>query len=170
MHNLESENALTTFVPPVGRILAIDLGSIHTGVAVCDENRISIRRLKTLIRTNWKKFVHELQDLCRDLDARAVVIGLPLNMNGSHGAAALDARRVARNLELSLRLPIYLQDERLTSQFAADELKNEGSHQSEITEHIHSQSAVLILRDFLNTNFSAPYSVHAETSLTGEEF
>lgn len=162
MHALETENAATSFTPPAGRILAIDLGSINTGVAVCDENRISIRRLKTLTRTNWKKFVHELQDLCRDLDARAVVIGLPLNMNGSHGAAADDARRVARNLELSLRLPIYLQDERLTSRFAADELKDEGSNSSEINEHIHSQSAVLILRDFLTTNVSAKNSVDAE--------
>ena len=165
MHQAESKHSPTASVPRVGRILALDLGTVHTGVAVCDETRISIRRLQSLSRTSWKKFVHKIQDLCRDLDARAVVIGLPLNMSGSQGAPADEARRVARNLKLSLRLPIYLQDERLTSQFAAAELRHEGKGLSEINEHIHSQSAVLILRDFL-----AAVSVDTEIALATEEF
>ena len=165
MHQAESKHSPTASAPPAGRILALDLGTVHTGVAVCDETHVSIRRLQALTRTNWKKFVHKVQNLCRDLDARAVVIGLPLNMSGSQGAAADDARRVARNLELSLHLPVYLQDERLTSQFAAAELRDEGKRLPEINDLIHSQSAVLILRDFL-----AKVSVNVEIALVSEEF
>jgi putative Holliday junction resolvase len=88
MHQAESESSPAAVAPRAGRILAFDLGTVHTGVAVCDENHISIRRLQALTRTNWKKFVHNIQDLCRHLDARAVVIGLPLNMDGSQGAGS----------------------------------------------------------------------------------
>lgn len=133
----------------MGRIIALDLGTTKIGVAICDEQRLAVRRLLTLPRTSWKKFVEKIKQLCRDFDAQAVVVGLPLNMDGTLGDAARNARRAAGNLHLSLRLPVYLQDERLTSEAAIGELHDEGLGGAEIEREIHSHSAAIILRDFL---------------------
>lgn len=131
------------------RILAIDLGTKQTGVAVCDESRTSVRSVTTLRRTNWKRFVVDIQRLCGELDAREVVLGLPLNLDGTSGTAAEDAQRIRRNLQLTLRLPVHLQDERLTSRAAADELRAEGASPEAVARSIHARSAEIILRDYL---------------------
>lgn len=131
------------------RILAIDFGSKLIGVAVCDESRTSVRSVTTLRRTNWKQFIIDVQRLCGELDAREVVLGLPLNLDGTSGAAAEDAQRIRRNLQLTLRLPVHLQDERLTSRTAADELRVEGFSPEEVDRSVHARSAEIILRDYL---------------------
>lgn len=132
-----------------GRLLALDLGAARVGVAVSDERRVSARPLPALRRTNWKKLVGEVAQLCSRFDARGVVVGLPLNLNGTEGEAALEARRLARNFSLTLGLPVHLQDERLTSRAAAEKLRAEGSTDAEVAAAIDSQSAALILEDFL---------------------
>ncbi|MBC7929307.1 MAG: Holliday junction resolvase RuvX [Rubrivivax sp.] len=133
----------------LGRLLALDLGARRVGVAVSDELRISIRTLPALARTNWKKFVRDVAQLCNRFDARGVVVGLPLNLDGSEGEASVEARRLARNLSLTLGLPAYLQDERLTSQAATEKLRAEKGSEDEISERVDSESAAIILRDFL---------------------
>ena len=134
---------------PAGRLLALDLGARRVGVAVCDELRLSVRPLPPLTRASWKKLLREIADLCRSFDAKGVVVGLPVNLDGTEGEAAQEARRVARNLSLSLNLPVCLQDERLTSRAAEQTLRSEGATESEITARIDGEAAALILSDFL---------------------
>ena len=140
-------DALPDKVP--GRLLALDLGTQRVGAAVTDELRISVRTLPYLPRTNWKKFVWDVAQLCKRYDAKGVVVGLPLNLDGSEGKAATESRRQARNLALTIGLPVYLQDERLTSQTATELLRAEQSSNSEIKELVDSESAAIILQDFL---------------------
>ena len=135
--------------PEPGRLLALDLGARRVGVAITDELRVSVRTLPALQRTNWKSLVREVAQLCRRFDARGVVIGLPLNLDGSTGGAASEARRLARNFSLTLGLPVHLQDERLTSRAATEKLLDEGSSGREIVERVDGESASIILRDFL---------------------
>lgn len=132
-----------------GRLLALDLGARRVGAAVSDELRISIRTLPAIGRTNWKTFVRDVAQLCKRFDAKGVVVGLPLNLNGSEGEAALEARRLARNLSLTLGLPAYLQDERLTSHAATEKLRAERHTEEKIGSIIDSESAAIILQDFL---------------------
>lgn len=136
--------------PARGRVIALDPGAERTGVAICDETRTSVRPLTTLERMSWKRFVRRVAQLCEEFDAREVVVGLPLNMDGTHGAAAQDAQRISRNLQLTLGLPVHTQDERLTSRAAAAELRAEGASPAETALSIHSRSAALILRDYLS--------------------
>lgn len=131
------------------RILAIDLGTNLIGIAICDESRTAVRSVTTLERTSWKRFAVDIQRLCGELDAHEVVLGLPLNLDGTSGTAAEDAQRIRRNLQLTLRLPVHLQDERLTSRVAVDELRAEGSSPQEIARSVHARSAEIILRDYL---------------------
>jgi len=135
-----------------GRILSLDLGEKRVGVAVSDENRLSVRALPVLGRTNWKRLLSDIDELCRRFDVKRVVVGLPLRLDGTEGDAAEDARRVARNLGLSLKLPVSLQDERLTSKDAEAELRAEGFDFREIKARVDGEAAVLILKDFLEGN------------------
>ena len=69
--------------------------------------------------------------------------------------AAAQARQLARNFELSLKVPIYFQDERLTSHEAEESLRATGYAESKIREHVDSQAAAIILRDFIVNHSSA---------------
>lgn len=132
-----------------GRLLSLDLGTKRVGVAVCDELRLSVQPLAPLARSNWKKLLGQIADLQQTFDAQAVVIGLPLNLDGTEGEAAREARRIARNLSLSLCVPVYLQDERLTSRAAEEALRERGVNGAELIARLDSEAAAIILRDFL---------------------
>jgi putative Holliday junction resolvase len=116
--------------------------------------RLTVRALPPLHRTNWKELLRAVRDLVRRFDAKAVVIGLPLNLDGTEGSASSEARKIARNFGLSLKIPVYLQDERLTSREAEETLRAAGHSESEVRERVDSQSAAIILRDFLDRKAS----------------
>ncbi len=133
-----------------GRILALDLGTKRVGVAVSDELRLTVRPLPPLFRANWKQFVRAVSELRERFDARVIVIGLPLRLDGSRGDAAEVALRAARNLELSIDVPVHVQDERLTSHAAEETLRDAGCTGRQIRERVDSEAATLILRDFIS--------------------
>ena len=133
-----------------GRVLALDLGTVRVGVAVSDELRLTVRPLPALKRTNWKQLVRDVAELCRSFDVKRVVLGLPLRLDGSEGDAAAAARRVARNLGLSLPVPVSLQDERHTSYDSQLRLRAEELTKDEIARRIDSEAAALILSDYLS--------------------
>lgn len=130
-------------------IVAIDLGEKRVGIAISDARSISITRLDALPRTNWKQLLRDVDNLIQRFDAQTVVIGLPLRLNGSRGDSALEVERVARKFARSLKVPVYLQDERLTSVEAAQSLREEGHKRDQIFALVDSEAAALILRDFL---------------------
>jgi putative holliday junction resolvase len=135
----------------IGPILALDLGEKLVGAAISDERLVTTKRLPPLKRSNWKKLLQDVRHLVERFDARMIVVGLPLNLDGTDGDASKNARRVAANLAKSIDLPIYLQDERLTSLEAMDNLKAEGLKPDEIPALIDGEAAATILRDFLDT-------------------
>jgi putative holliday junction resolvase len=102
-------------IPPDGRILAIDPGTKRCGIAVCDELRITTRPLPVIERSSWKKLLITVKEIVSEFDAKALVMGLPLQSDGSESSMSEEARRLARNFALSLQIPVVLQDERVTS-------------------------------------------------------
>ena len=148
---MSKENSQDRASPEVsGRVLALDIGAKRVGVAVSDELRLTVRTLKALRGTNWKQLVKALSGLCEEFDVRRVVLGLPLRLDGVEGDAAKEVRNVARKLELSLRLPVDFQDERLTSKTAESALRSEGLDEREVFENADSEAAAIILRDYLS--------------------
>ena len=137
-------------VPSEGRILAIDPGTKRCGVAVCDELRVTTRPLKPINRTSWKKLLLAIKKLTADYDAKALVIGLPLESDGSDGEMTVEARNMARKFALSLEIPVVLQDERVTSYEAKARLWAEGKNLSETRKLVDSQAAAIILADLLD--------------------
>ena len=112
---------------------------------------MTTKRLPPLKRSNWKKLLQDVRQLVERFDARTIVVGLPLRMDGTEGDAAENVRRLATNLTRSVDLPVYLQDERLTSLEAMENLKAEGVKPDEIPFVIDGEAAATILRDFLDT-------------------
>lgn len=137
-----------------GRVLAIDMGSKRVGIAVSDELRLTVRTLPALPRTPWKRLLSSLAELCVQFDVRSMVLGLPLRLDGTEGDAAQEVRRLGHNLQLSLKLPLFFQDERLTSRDAESSLRERGLRGAEISEQIDSEAASIILSDFLEAQKS----------------
>lgn len=132
-----------------GPVVALDLGQKRVGVAASDSMLISITKLRPLARSSWKQLLRDVMDLVRHLDARTLVIGLPLNMDGARGSAALEAEYAARKFARSLNIPVYMQDERLTSVAAEDQLRAAGKTTLEIGDLVDCQAAAIILMDFI---------------------
>ena len=134
---------------PRAPIVALDLGEKRVGVAVSDALSIAITRLEALPRTNWKQMLRDVVDLVRRFDAQTVVIGLPLRLNGSTGDAALEVRSLALKFARSLSVPVYLQDERLSSVAAEENLRAAGHKADRVSALVDSEAAAVILRDFI---------------------
>lgn len=126
-----------------GRLLALDLGTSRVGVAVSDELRLTVRPLMILQRRSWKHLLNDVTKQIECLDVAGLVVGLPLNMDGSEGPAAAEARRLAENFRRSLPVPVYVQDERLTTEEA--KLRTSNS-----TRLFDAEAATVILQDFLS--------------------
>jgi putative Holliday junction resolvase len=135
-----------------GPILALDLGEKLVGTAISDERLITTKRLPPLVRSNWKKLLQDVRYLLERFDAKTIVVGLPLSMDGTEGEAAKNVRRLALNLAKSVQQTVYLQDERLTSRAAMENLIGEGVDPEAIPSMIDGEAAAMILRDFLVTD------------------
>jgi len=138
-------------IPCEGRILAIDPGTKRVGVAVCDPLRVTTRPVETIQRRSWKALVARITTLVRDFDAVAVVVGLPLESNGEESEMSVEARSMARKLSLSLDIPVFLQDERVTSYEAKRRLWEQGTSLEDTRKLVDSEAAAIILEDFLAT-------------------
>jgi putative holliday junction resolvase len=131
-----------------GRLLAIDMGTKRVGVAVSDDLGISVRPVITIKRRSWKKLLASIIEQIEIFEAHGLVVGLPLNLDGSEGPAAAEARQIAAKFELSLKIPVYLQDERLTSEEAKSRLQDIQKRERE--GDIDSAAAAIILQDFID--------------------
>jgi putative holliday junction resolvase len=134
-----------------GRILALDLGQKRVGLALCDELLISITRLNPILRTNWKQLLVDVVHIVQQQNVKALVIGFPLSLDGTSDSAAIAARQTAENFARSLSIPVFLQDERLTSVAAAEQLREAGHNPREVAQLIDSEAAAIILADFLDS-------------------
>jgi putative Holliday junction resolvase len=133
----------------VGPILSLDLGTRRVGAAVSDPTLIAVTRLGAIHRSNWKQLLRDVSDLIRRFDAKTLVIGFPLGLSGTEGPAARAARETALKFARSLELHVYLQDERLTSREAEEQLRADGYQTRDIAALVDSEAAAIILRDFV---------------------
>jgi putative Holliday junction resolvase len=136
-------------VPGSGRIVAIDPGTKRVGVAVCDEHRVITRPLPVIQRTSWKNLLSAITDTLAEFDAVALVVGLPYNFDGTESEMTAEAREMARKFDLSLAVPVYLQDERATTYEARGRLWNAGLEGKKMRQSVDSEAASIILTDFL---------------------
>lgn len=111
---IEYANPLAA-IPATGRILGLDLGSKTIGVAVSDGMRYSATPLETIKRTKFTADAIRLDQLIAENAIVAIILGLPLNMDGSEGPRVQSTRAFARSLAQRITLPIAFWDERLST-------------------------------------------------------
>jgi putative holliday junction resolvase len=137
--------------PEQGRIISLDLGTKKVGMASCDVTQTVVKPHQNLKRTAWKLFLLTVKEQIKELDAVALVLGLPINLNEPENEMFMEAKRLARNFSLSLDIPVFLQDERATSLAASENLYEQGIHGKLRLKRLDSEAACLILVDFLDT-------------------
>lgn len=140
-------------VPSRGSLLALDASKRRIGLAGTDPERRLVTPLLTFARGKWAEDVARLSAVIRERGVVGLVVGLPLNMDGSEGPMAQGARALARNLEQAFGLPVHLQDERLTT-FAVRDAIEEGRlpRPKRRGEPLDHYAAAVILEDWLATS------------------
>lgn len=134
------------------RILCVDYGDARTGLAISDELEIIASPLETYKMKSMRCAVDYVAKVAAGEGARLIVVGLPLNMDGSEGERASKTRAFGRVLERVSGIEVRYQDERLTSVEAEDILKQGGVRRERRKELVDSMAARLILQSYLDTN------------------
>ena len=135
------------------RLIGLDLGSKRIGVSICDEKQLIATPFKTINRSTAKDFIDELKRIIEENNIKGIIIGNPLNMDGSSGSSAQSVKDTSNNIEKSIELPICLWDERLSTVGAFNLSSQLDINVSKREKKIDENAATFILQgaiDFLN--------------------
>jgi len=138
------------------RYLAVDLGAKRTGLAAGDDVTRLVQPVEVLQVPRGPALMDALAKAVDRHGPDAIVVGMPLNMDGSEGAAAKDVRAFAADLAARTRLPVHLQDERLTSFEADARMAQSGRTHKQKKELRDALAAAAILEDWLDARKSPP--------------
>jgi putative Holliday junction resolvase len=133
----------------LARILAVDWGERRVGLAVSDPLGILATGLPTLVVRGEAEAVARVTEVCREVEAESLVVGLPLTLAGERKDSALAAERFARALGDSTGLPVHLYDERLTSALAQRRLHETGTRTKGKKGKLDEGAAVALLEGWL---------------------
>ena len=135
------------------RLLGIDPGKKNIGIAICDENKVVATPLKIIKKNKFQILLKEIQAIIKENDIKGIVIGNPINMDGSFGKASQSATGFAKNLSINISIPIVLWDERLSSEGSFKITRDLGSNVTDRVKKLDKNAAAFILQgaiDFLS--------------------
>ena len=134
-------------------MIGLDVGSKRIGVSICDEKQLIATPLKTIDRNSFNELISELKLIINENDIKGIIIGNPLNMDGSFGRSAQSVKDTSQNIEKSINLPVCLWDERLSTVGAFNLSSQLDVNVSKREKKIDENAATFILQgaiDFLN--------------------
>ena len=135
------------------RLIGLDLGSKRIGVSICDEKQLIATPFKTIKWSTAKEVINELRTIIEENDIKGIIIGNPLNMDGTLGSSAQSVKDTSENIEKSINLPVCLWDERLSTVGAFNLSSQLDVNVSKREKKIDENAAAFILQgalDFLN--------------------
>ena len=135
------------------RLIGIDLGSKRIGIGICDEYRKIATPYRTINKTNIHDFIIKLKEIISENNIKGVIIGNPINMDGSLGKSSQSVKDTANNLSKFIDIPICLWDERLSTVGAFNISSQLDINVSKREKDIDKNAAAFILQgaiDFLN--------------------
>jgi len=142
-------------MPEGGTVLAFDFGLKRTGVA-SGELGIGVAHPLTVIRTESSdERLNHITRLIQEWRPALLVVGLPLHPDGAEHELTRAARNFAAKLENRFKLPVFLADERYTSQLAEEELHDAGVHGRKNRDHLDAIAAQMILQGFFDARLTA---------------
>ena len=137
-------------IPLFGALMGLDLGTKTIGVAVSDQRQTIATGIRTIKRTKFRQDLKTLEQLIDHREIKGIVIGLPKNMNGTEGRRCQSTRAFAKNLSLTITIPITFWDERLSTAAAERSLLAANTSRQRRTEVIDYVAASFILQGALD--------------------
>ena len=135
------------------RLLGVDPGKKRIGIAICDENKIVATPYTTVIKKKFLDFLNEINKIISDNDIKGIIIGNPINMDGTPSKSSQSAKDLAINLSKKISIPVTMWDERLSSRGAFNLSNDLNVNTSKKISKLDENSAAFILQgalDFLN--------------------
>ena len=132
------------------RLLGIDPGKKRVGIAICDENKIIATPYTTIIKNNFSNFLEQINKIISENDIKGIIIGYPINMDGSPSQSSQSAKDLAINLSKNISIPITMWDERLSSRGAFNLSNDLNVNTSKKIIKLDENSAAFILQGALD--------------------
>ena len=128
------------------RLLGIDPGKKRVGIAISDENKLVSTPLKTIEKKNNIDLINEILEIIKENNIKGIVVGNPINMDGSKGPSSQSAKDFAKNLSNTISIPIVMWDERLSSRAAFNLSGSLDINTSKKVEKLDQNAASFILQ------------------------
>ena len=132
------------------RLMGIDPGKKRVGIAISDENKIIASPYTTLIKNNYSKFLGDIKTIIKENNIKGIIIGNPINLNGTPSQSSQSAKDLAINLSKDITENVTIWDERLSSQGAFNLSRNLNINTSKKVEKLDQNSAQFILQGALD--------------------
>lgn len=147
---MEQLDSLSTIKITKGKIMSVDFGDVRTGLAVCDPSRLLASGIGYISPGGIEKTADAVAAAAAENSVSAVVVGLPVNMDGSRGSRAQRCEKFARMLKERLDIPVAVFDERMTTMTASRYLNETNTRGSKRKQVIDTLSAQIILQNCLD--------------------
>ena len=131
------------------RLIGLDLGSKNIGVSICDEKQSIATPFKTIVKKSAIQLIEELKLIIKENDIRGIIIGNPINMDGTTGPSSQSVRDMAKNISKNLDISICLWDERLSTVGAFNLSGQLDINVSKRVKNIDQNAAAFILQGAL---------------------
>jgi putative Holliday junction resolvase len=149
-YNLLENDKFAEIINKQSRLIGIDHGKKNIGIAISDENHNIATPLTTIEFTQLKHFLIEIKNIIKENNVEAIVIGNPINMDGSLGPRAQSAKDFSKSLTEQLCIPVTLWDERLSSEGAYKGMSELSINVTKKKKKLDENSAAFILQGFLD--------------------
>jgi putative Holliday junction resolvase len=128
------------------RLLGIDPGKKNIGIAICDENKVVATPLKVLQKSKFEVLIEQINQIIKENDIKGIIIGNPINMDGTIGKSSQSANDFAKNLSKNITIPIAMWDERLSSEGSFKITKELNTNVSNRVNKLDKNAAAFILQ------------------------
>ena len=145
-YNILSINEFKTNIENNSRLLGIDPGNKNIGFAICDENKKVATPLKIIQKTKFEVLIKKINEIIQENHIKGIIIGNPINMDGSSGKSSQSVSDFAKNLSKNITIPIAMWDERLSSEGSFKLTKELGTNITNRVNKLDKNSAAFILQ------------------------
>ena len=145
-YNIFSIDEFKTIIGNNSRLLGIDHGNKNLGFAICDEKKKIATPLKTIQKSKFEILINQINEIINESNIKGIVIGNPINMDGSLGKSSQSTNDFAKNLSKNITIPITMWDERLSSEGSFKITKELGTNISNRVSKLDMNAAAFILQ------------------------
>ena len=145
-YNIVSIDEFKTNIENNSRLLGIDPGNKNIGFAICDENKKVATPLKILQKSKFEVLIRQINQIIKENNIKGIIIGNPINMDGTSGKSSQSASDFAKNLSKNITIPITMWDERLSTEGSFKITKDLGTNVTNRVNKLDKNAAAFILQ------------------------